>query len=194
MAVSSSAVTQAGAGSDQLSLASAVDLLIRNRPYPRSMTGAALSLDALRQRVADDDGHLPNGRAECVDAAAWAAFLGELRHSGWHVRRGDDPSHDWPLTEAAAAAHDGLTLHVQASDTVRVNVFPSWGTDSIWFDFNIREMQRQQDADALMAFLRLLGRSAHRPVLLSYEGADEMVFARYEPAQDALVWSDEADG
>lgn len=158
------------------------------------MTDAALSLDALRQRVGDDDGHLPNGRAEDVDAAAWATFLDELQHSGWQVRRGDDPSDDWPRTAAAAAAHDGLTLHGQPSDNVWVNIFPSWGTDSIWFDFNVREMQRQQDADALMAFLRLLGRAAQRPVLLSYEGADEMVFARYEPAQDALVWSDRADG
>ncbi len=151
------------------------------------MTGPILPLDALRQRVTDDDGYLPNGRAEDVDAAAWASFLGELQRSGWPVTRGDNPSQDWPLT-AAAAGQDGLTLHVQPSDGVRVNVFPSWGIDSIWFDFSLREMQRQEDADALMAFLRLLGRATQRDVLLSYEGADEMMFARYEQARDALAW------
>lgn len=152
------------------------------------MTGSVLPLDALRQRVTDDDGYLPNGRAEDVDAGVWATFLGALQGSGWLLIRDDDPSQDWPLTAEAAGSVDGLTLHVQLSDSVRVNVYPSWGLDSIWFDFSVRELQQQEDADALMAFIRLLGQAAQRDVLLSYEGADEMVFARYEVARDALGW------
>jgi hypothetical protein len=147
-----------------------------------------LALDALRQRVTVDDGYLPNGRAEDVDASGWATFLAELRRSGWPLEVGGDPLGDWPGT--AAAAENASTLRVQPSHDVQINIFPSWGTDSIWFDFSLRDMQRQEDADALMAFLRLLGRAVQRDVLLSHEGADEMVFAHYVQAQDAVVWTE----
>ncbi|WP_461024507.1 hypothetical protein [Thalassiella azotivora] len=154
------------------------------------MTGPRLSLPTLWQRFTVEDGSLPNGRAEDVGPGAWTSFLDALARAGWDVTQGDPP-----LLQGQRGAvplpsnEEGSTLHVRPSWGVLVNVFPNWGDDSIWFDFDVREMQRQQDADALMAFLRLLGQSVQRPVLLSYEGADHLVFARYEPRLDALVWT-----
>ena len=40
----------------------------------------------------------------------------------------------------------------------------------------------------------MLGLAVLRVVDLSYEGADELVFARYDPATDAVSWVATASG
>lgn len=71
-----------------------------------------------------------------------------------------------------------------------INLYPSWGTEAVWFDFDAREIRHQADADALSDFIRMLGQAVGRPVELSYEGRDEEVFATYAPDRDEFEWSD----
>lgn len=158
------------------------------------MTSHPLPLAALAERVTEDDGCLPNGCARSVDSAGWSAFLADLRARGWPVTWDGEPIADWPETAEDVGREDCPALQVRPSDSVRIRVFPSWGTDSIWFDFDVREMKRQQDADSLFAFVQMVGQAAQRVVDLSYEGFDEMVFARYDPAEDTMLWLGERRG
>lgn len=144
-----------------------------------------LSLRLLR--AAAGDGELPNGHAPEVGAAEWVAFLDALEASGWPTSWYAETSPIWPVTLDDLHDEERGCFSVQVSDTVRVNVFPSWGLDCIWFDFSLREVQTQDDTDRLSDFVRLLGRSVHRPVLLSHEGSDELVFATYQPSTDTIV-------
>ena len=148
-----------------------------------------LLLTELQARVTDDDGDLPNGRAANVGVEGWRAFLAVLRTTGWSVTWDETILAAFPETLDDLMTEDVLTLHVEPKADVRMNVFPSWGFDHVWFDFSIRELNSQSDADALFEFVRLLGRSVGRPVALSYEGPDDHVFATYDPGDDAIAWS-----
>jgi hypothetical protein len=81
---------------------------------------------------------------------------------------------------------------VALSPTVDIVLYPSWGTDEVWFDFDARQMRTQEDVDALSAFIRTLGRVSGHRVELSYEGRDEDVFAAYDPNTDEFFWTADA--
>jgi hypothetical protein len=78
--------------------------------------------------------------------------------------------------------------HVQIGADVIVTLYPSLGTDAVWFDFDTREMRSQAEVDALCEFIRTLGRLVDGPVELSYEGGSR-VFAVYEPQGDEFRWT-----
>lgn len=142
------------------------------------------SLKLLRA-IAGDEG-LPNGNAPEVGAPEWAAFLDALEATGWPTFWYGQTTPIWPVTLDDLQEEARGSFSVQMSDTVRVNVFPGWGLDSIWFDFSLREVQTQDDTDRLSDFVRLLGRSVHRHVLMSHEGLDDLVFATYQPSSDTI--------
>jgi hypothetical protein len=150
-----------------------------------------LTLADLRARLDPEDGCLPNGRAAGVNDSDWSRFLAALRDTGWKVLSGLNDDRPFPKTMEnllADEATENVTLRIEAGPDVHVNVFPNWGLDIIWFDFDVRELKSQDDADSLHAFVRLLGRSVDKPVVLSYEGDDDMPFVRYEPARDTYMW------
>jgi hypothetical protein len=80
-------------------------------------------------------------------------------------------------------------IQVQIRPGVQVNLWPAWGWQDLWFDFDIREITDQRAATALGHFVQALATSTDRQVLLSYEGADDAVFAWYDPAQDQVTWA-----
>jgi hypothetical protein len=92
------------------------------------------------------------------------------------------------LTDLADDASASALLEV--SPSVTVVLYPSWGTDEVWFDFSAQAMRTQEDVDALSAFIRTLGRVVGHRVELSYEGRDEDVFAAYDPNADEFFWTD----
>jgi hypothetical protein len=145
----------------------------------------------LAQRVATDGMALPNGGARNVSPSAWMHVLDQLSQDEWPTT--------WPEAGGRRPqrlddlADDAFALaRVQVGPSVLVHLYPSWGTDDLWFDFDARELQHQPDADALSDFIRMLGQTVGRPVELSYEGRDEEVFATYAPDSDEFDWSDDS--
>jgi len=132
---------------------------------------------------------LPNGRALGATETGWRDLLALLRNSEWPTTwpssQGRCPSTLADLAEDAFAS--GL---VDVSPSVTIALYPSWGTDEVWYDFSTRMMRTQDDVDALSAFIRTLGRVVGHRVELSYEGRDEDVWAAYEPNADAFAWTD----
>ena len=131
---------------------------------------------------------LPNGRALNVSGAAWEDLLDRSAREQW--------STSWPESGegsprgARDLSDDAFAVaHVQVTPTVLVIVYPSRGTDAVRFDFDVREMRQQVDADALSNFIRMLGQTVGRPVELSDEGRDGDVFATYAPDLDEFEWA-----
>lgn len=139
----------------------------------------------------DDGGYLPNGRVEGATDADWLALLHSLRTARWPVEsgvRGDRPTPKRIKDLLADAEEEAVALRIEPGSGVQVNIFPDWGLDTIWFDFDVRQMTTDVEIEGLRAFLRLLGRCVHKPVVLSHEGADDLVFAQYQPADDSFTW------
>ena len=132
---------------------------------------------------------LPNGRALGATEAGWRELLALLRNSDWSTTwpssHGRCPSTLADLADEAFAS--GL---VDVSPSVTIVLYPSWGTDEVWFDFSARMMRTQDDVDALSAFIRTLGRVVGHRVELSFEGRDGDVWAAYEPTADEFAWTD----
>jgi hypothetical protein len=154
----------------------------------------AIQLERLVQAVAPDDGCLPNGRVEQVDLADWWRAAQACGHPGWSSswrgwsdEAGDLTGDGWPgldLIESARAQ----CLQLLIPPRVQINVWPAWGWQTLWFDFDVREMTDQRAASALGHFVYELAAATGRQVLLSYEGADGAVFARYDSATDHVTW------
>lgn len=147
-----------------------------------------LRLADLKRHVKEDDGVLPNGRADRVMARAWPEFLRGLSDAAWPVTVNGDRVDVRAWTVEDLPAGNALILKVAVTSEVGINVFPGWGLDSIWFDFDIRQMREQKHADALDAFVCLLATSTEREVRLSYEGSDDIVFARFSPRDSSWRW------
>ena len=143
----------------------------------------------LQRRLINDGMVLPNGRALNVSAGAWKDLLDRISQKRWATSwpegGGTRPRDEHDLSKAVFAV-----AHVQITAGVHVNLYPSWGTDAVWFDFDARAMREQDDADALSDFIRMVGQTVGRTVELSYEGRDEDVFAAYAPDLDDFRWTD----
>jgi hypothetical protein len=143
----------------------------------------------LVRRLDEDGMALPNGRSLVGADAAWRDFLARLKDGNWTTTWPDEQGRS-PSTVMDFADYAFAKGFVEVAPTVIIQLYPSWGTDAIWFDFNAREMRSQQDVDALSAFIRMVGRTTGAPVELSYEGRDEDVFAAYDPHTDEFRWTD----
>jgi hypothetical protein len=150
---------------------------------------------SLLRAVTPDDGAMPDGRVEHVDLSLWQAVgraIADLEWSaswtGWSEEDGDLEGDGWPDPDLIQSAR-AQRIDVQISPKVKVRVWPSWGWQELWFDFDISEITDQHAATALGHFVYLLGHVTQRQVLLSYEGAGHHVFARYDPATDQTTWS-----
>lgn len=108
--------------------------------------------------------------------AGWSDLAGELKGDGW-------PDPDVIHTAQAQS------IHIRVPPRVKVNVWPGWGWQQLWFDFDIREITDQAAATALGHFVHILGEVTQQAVLLSYEGRGEHVFARYNPLSGETTWS-----
>lgn len=141
------------------------------------------------RRLEGDGMTLPNGRALGATEEAWRDFLGVLKDSDWTTSW---PSSNgrWPSTLAELADEAFASCHVEVSPAVSIVLYPSWGTDQVWFDFAWEPMRTQADVDVFSTFVRVLGRTTGHQVHLSYEGDDENVFATYDSDSDSFSWAD----
>jgi hypothetical protein len=155
----------------------------------------AIELTRLKQAVTPDDGPLPNGRVEHVDLAHWQRFSQACDRQGWSSswqgwsdESGSLEGEGWPASGLFESTQV-QKVQVVIPPGVQVNVWPGWGWQTLWFDFDVREIADQVTASALGHFVYELGTATGGQVLLSYEGADGAIFARYDPASDTVAWS-----
>jgi hypothetical protein len=59
--------------------------------------------------------------------------------------------------------------------------------DEIEFSFYTREVVGQPQFEAVCEFMRLVGRTLAKPVVVSYESAPSYAFLRYDPETDEVV-------
>jgi len=162
---------------------------LRRRRPPDDRRVKSLDHVGLQRRLANDGMVLPNGRALNVSASAWQDLLDRLSQERW-VTSWPYGGGTRPRGVADLATPAFALARVQVTATVRVTLFPSWGTDAVWFDLYAREIREQDDADALSDFIREVGRTVGRTVELTYEGRDADVFAAYVPDLDDFRWTD----
>ena len=115
-------------------------------------------------------------------------------------------SEGWPLTylvdgqprQLPAAVQDVLSLR-DGVGVVALKVWPVPGILAIFrpyeaaqidFDVDLRELQGQQQLDALCRFLMAIGRKLGKPVLMTPEGADNDPVLGYDVAADRLPRGD----
>jgi hypothetical protein len=91
------------------------------------------------------------------------------------------------------AADEAFTIRDTASPTLRFRVVgrivvlcPFFTSDEIEFDIDPREATSQAALDELLGFLRRVGDSVGRAVMLSYENDSQHPFISYEPGSRAF--------
>jgi hypothetical protein len=149
-----------------------------------------LELSGLQRRLDEDGMALPNGRAADVRDIGWIRFLDVLRDNSWRTTWPSAGPNGWPSSMDDLNAHEFESGDVSVSEGVCIRLYPSRGTDSVWFDFDLRQLTHQKDADALSQFVRALAQAVQRPVQLTYEGDDDRVFALYDVHSDEFEWCD----
>jgi hypothetical protein len=61
--------------------------------------------------------------------------------------------------------------------------------EEVEFDIDPREVRSQADLDAVLAFLKKIGDSVRKPVLLTPENAPQSEILRYEPASQHFMYA-----
>ena len=97
-----------------------------------------------------------------------------------------------PLQTAAsvfARAAEAETAELRAWSVPGVlAIFRLWSESEISFDVDLRELQGQQGADTLCAFLRAIGSRLGKPVLMTPEGGGrERAVLGYDPDLDKVT-------
>ena len=133
-----------------------------------------------------DDGVLPDGVVRDVDIGVWQVLLEELVGSGWVCSfeiNGCETRLPTAAEDLLGRGGDARILKVQLLHSVRVNVFLH-AVDSIDFDVDLRELQTQESLDALCDFLRTVGTTIGRDVLIVAEGSSSEVYCVYRCSSD----------
>ncbi|MEV0133709.1 hypothetical protein AB0H83_35255 [Dactylosporangium sp. NPDC050688] len=138
----------------------------------------------------ESNGVLPDVRVEDTTIADWQSVLDLVRSAGWR--------HEYAVGGRSAQ------LPVRALDmldrpdeeTVALRVWPAEGMLAIFwmyaveqvdFDVDLRELQGQDRLDLLCGFLRALGRTLGKPVVLTAEGCPDEPLLGFVPAVDRVV-------
>ena len=115
---------------------------------------------------------MPNGTVTGVDNALWQLLLEELVRNSW-TRSFQIDGHEVPLPNDAdglfGTGDDTRLLKIFLAEDVQINIF-LYDVGSIDFDFDLRELQTQGSLDALCAFVRSVGTTVGRDVVMTPEG------------------------
>ena len=133
------------------------------------------------------DGSLRDIYVLDTTVADWQRLLDVLNAGPRRLEYGNGDGPAPPPTDAAAVFGEAgrNTMHLLSVDLggVRANCHFFW-TGEIEFDLDPREVRTPDDAAAVFAFMRALGRGLRKPVRLTPENAEELVLAEYLPDRD----------
>ena len=136
-------------------------------------------------------GSLPDLFIPDATVHGWQTLLDLVTMSGWQWRFVVE-TEEQPLQAAASIFARGteaeiVELRVWPVPGVLAN-FRFWSETEISFDVDLRELQGQQGADTLCAFLRAIGSRLGKPVLMTPEGGGrERAVLGYDPDLDKVT-------
>lgn len=142
--------------------------------------------DRVESALLAEGGTLPDGAVTGTVLSDWQAVLGLIGRQPWSCEFTMD-GEPRPVPASAARLFDvpgGGLLAVQIAPGIQINVFPNAATE-ILFDFSTEEIQGGRLAE-VGTFVRELGLAVGKPVALSHEGDDSLVFLTYDPESDTF--------
>ncbi len=119
-----------------------------------------------------EDMKLPDGLVEGTTLVDWQRLLDCLAQTSWIVtfNNGGVSVPAFTVTEMFDGDTAAKTISIEFVCAAVVNVFV-YQPNSVDFDFNLDEIECQQDLDELLDFVRLVGQQTKRDVSLRYEGS-----------------------
>ena len=121
----------------------------------------------------------------------WDEFLQFLKFSQYSVEYSiDDVTAEIPIS-----AHRGLNDRKHSHklvirfDTIRLNCF-FFMENEIELDIDPKEINKQEDLDALLEFISMLGNTLSKEVFITEENSPEEVWIHYSPKQDRVYFTE----
>ena len=142
----------------------------------------------------ETNGHFPNLIVQDASDADWETLLDLIRLQGWvwgyASRRapgsGNDPRRGTPSLAALRSSHQMLAIWPTHAG-FQVNFFPDLGPQGMRFDVDLQQLRGQQELNQLCKFIRLIGRTLGKSVVMSPEGDEGHPFLRFDVEADAVV-------
>jgi hypothetical protein len=136
------------------------------------------------------DGSLLDAYVFGVSMADWQHFIDVVRAQQWRLDYTVDGSSQ-PLPQQygdiiAARSDASTTLTIWPTPDIAVNTH-FFSDDEIEFDFEPGELQGQDRLDVLCAFLRTIGGTLNKPVVLTPENNPDWPLLTYTPDDDRVT-------
>jgi hypothetical protein len=138
----------------------------------------------------EENGSLPDVQVPNTTIADWQALIDLIRAKGWGV----EYSEDGRIVRLPDRVEDmldrpnqtGVELKVWPIPEILV-IFRPYGVEQIDGDVDLQELQGQGRLDILCAFLRDIGSTLGKPVLLTPEGAPDQPVMGYRVEDNQVV-------
>lgn len=133
-------------------------------------------------------GALPDVEVPDASAQDWQTVFDLVRSSGW--------TWDYKIEGVVTPLPSAVEVLDHPASVPELRVYPAagmlvifrpWSADRIDFDVDLRELQGQDGVNLLCDFLRAIGRTLHKQVLMSPEGDNDNPVLGYDPAADRVV-------
>ena len=136
------------------------------------------------------DGALLDAYVFGVSIADWQRVIDVVSAQRWSLDYTVDGS-SLPLpgqvSDIFVARGEGsATLHIRPTPDILVNTH-FFSDDEIEFDFDPRELQGQDRLDVLCSFLRIIGSTLDRPVVVTPENSSDRPLLTYTPAGNRVT-------
>lgn len=136
------------------------------------------------------DGSLLDAYVFGVSVADWQHVIDVVRTQSWSLDYTVDGS-SRPLPERAvdiftAGSRASLTLHIRPTPDILVNTH-FFSDDEIEFDFAPGELQGQDRLDVLCSFLRTIGSTLDKPIVVTPENTPGRPLLTYTPSDDRVT-------
>jgi hypothetical protein len=136
------------------------------------MTSGTLRIEDWNALLGVEDMKLPDGLIEGTTFDDWQRLLDCLAQTPWVVTFHNDgvcvPAFTVKEIFDGDAAVKTISIELVCAAVVKVFAYQS---NSFDFDFNLDEIESQQDLNELLEFIRLVGQQTKRDVSLRYEGS-----------------------
>lgn len=140
-----------------------------------------------RAEVAEDGNTLPNGRIEEASPDSWQSLLDLIQEKGWALElRSGSQTVEQPRRAVELFGDELRTLAVWPGAQVQLNFFPLTKS-CIDFDFSARDLETREAFAAFCDAMRAIAVELSSRVLLSHEGADDLVFMEITSTGE-MVW------
>jgi hypothetical protein len=137
------------------------------------------------------NGRLPDVCVPSTTVADWQKLLDLVRSRGWGYEYAEGMQElpaPFSAADFLARYEAGAVLRVRPMPQI-LAIFHPYDAEQIDFDIDLWELQGQERLDALCGFMRAIGRTLGKPVLMTWEGASNAgrPFLGYRVESDRVV-------